>query len=144
MPYELRIIRCNDTFYGFTDGERFGFRADTVLEIFAYFYGRPSVTEAHCFDNVQTHLHPSMCLWLFGNDEWWFARIGGVQFEDINFDITIDGGDPQQISRLAATSFSDYDCGASRVNWTDAISRINYDYEDSVWWRDIHNAGTAK
>tara|TARA_R110001592_G_scaffold210521_3_gene462100 strand:+ start:19234 stop:19662 length:429 start_codon:yes stop_codon:yes gene_type:complete len=142
MPAELRIIRRGNMFHGFRNGSQIGVRSSSVVGVFEQFYPTPSVTEYHTFEKVEHHIFDGMCLWLYGNDGWWFARIGGVQFEDIGFDNTDPSPDPQQFSRFAATSFLDYSLAASRVNWTDAISRLAYEYEQSIWWRDIHNAGT--
>ena len=135
MPAELRLIRKGDHIYGFKDGARHGFRARTILEIWSHYYAKPNVTEIATFVTVEAHLHEGMCLWLYGNRGWWFSRIGAVQFEVIETDID----NPS----FEAVDFRDYSVGASRVNWTDAISKMSYDYEETTWWRDIHKSGTG-
>ena len=130
MPAELRLIRRGGYIHGFKDGARQGFRAKTILEIWSHYYQKPNVTEVATFLTVEAHLHEGMCLWLYGNRGWWFSRIGAVEF------IGID-------NIHEAANFRDYSVGASRVNWTDAIARMSYEYEETTWWRDIHNAGTG-
>ena len=134
---ELRIINSGGRIHGFRDGAREGFRAETVLEVFAFFYGEPNVSEKHTFQIVEKHLVDGMCLWLCKNEEWWFSQIGGV---DIQTDIELSKVHGFEVKR--GISFKQYSAGASRVNWTDAISRMSYEYEGSVAWRRVHNAGT--
>ena len=135
MPAELRLIRRNGYIHGFKDGAQHGFRAKTILEIWQHFYAKPNVTEVSTFQQAEYHLHEGMCLWLYGNRGWWFARIGAVDFAAIETDI--------DNPIFEAVDFRDYSVGASRVNWTDAIARMSYEYEETTWWRDIHNAGTG-
>lgn len=140
---ELRIIKKGNNFHGYQDGRRWGFSSPSVVDIFIHFYGAANHTERHTFENIETHIKEGMCLWLFGNEEWWLARIGRCEFIETDNQNASGPPDPHmRFSRLKAISFSDYAVGASRVNWTDAISRITYDYEESVWWRSIHNDGT--
>ena len=134
---ELRIVNSGGMYHGFRDGAERGFRAETVMDVFTFFYGEPGKVEKHTFEIVEKHIHDGMALWLFGNGEWWFSQIGGVDMEPDN-ELSILSGE----SVKRGISFKQYSVGASRINWTDAISRMCYDYEQSVWWRDIHNAGT--
>ena len=141
MGIELRIINHGGKYHAYKDGNENGFQASSVVEAFSYYFGEPTVTEQHTFEIVESRLFPSMCLWLYGNENlengWWFAQIGGVVIEpdkeSNNF----------RDSHFRAVDFRQYSVGASRVNWTDAISRIQYEYQESLWWRDIHNAGTG-
>lgn len=135
MPAELRLIRRNGHIYGFKDGAQTGIRADSILEIWSDYYAKPNVTEVATFFTVEAHLREGMCLWLYGNRGWWFSRIGSVQFDSIG----TDNDNPI----FEAVDFRDYSVGASRINWTDAIAKMDYEYEKTTWWRDIHNAGTG-